>query len=194
MCKCVFTLVSHSIQVEGTFLWLWHFDFNSANLSKMNESSEYHGVHAWLSWSLLFSLFKINVISLKCITVPLCQKASQKDAPENVSKQLSSLLLPPEGQVHLSKKTSPEPQPCPNSCNSANLQVLCCHLLHGISTLLKLLTFLQWGALFLGKQQPCGHLCALDKACGSEDGLGVPNHPRHSSRSPHYWEGLLPGE
>lgn len=27
--------------------------------------------------------------------VPLCQKASQKDAPENVSKQLSSLLLPP---------------------------------------------------------------------------------------------------
>lgn len=68
---------------------------------------------------------------------------------------LEARIGPPNTRKYL-----PELQLC---YNSANFQVVCPHLLHSTSNLLKLLRLLQWRALFLGKQQSYGHLGTLDK-------------------------------
>lgn len=104
------------------------------------------------------------------------------------------LCCPPEARIDppQTRKYLPALHLFINSYNSANVQVPCCPLLHSISNSLELCNFLRWGALFLGKQQACGHLGALDKSCGGKGGPGVPNHPWHASRSPHRLEDLLP--
>lgn len=81
---------------------------------------------------------------------------------------LEARIGPPNTRKYL-----PELQLCHNSYNSANFQVLCPHLLHSTSNLLKLLRLLQWCALFLGKQQSYGHLGTLDKTWQR----GCPNQP-----------------
>lgn len=91
---------------------------------------------------------------------------------------LEARIGPPNTRKYL-----PELQLCHNSYNSANFQVLCSHLLHSTSNLLKLLRLLQWCALFLGKQQSYGHLGTLDKTW-HEDGPGVPINQTYFKESP----------
>lgn len=151
---CVYSLLATELKQNMPFCD--YFDLNDAGQPRMVKRSTCHGIHAWFSFSLIKKKINLDIVKMHHSTSLSPSQSKRFPNSFTVSScPLEATLVSPQ--------TRKMPLRASACYTSAKFQGLCSRILCSILNLLRALKLCQWDAVFLVKQQSCGHLGTLAK-------------------------------